>query len=187
MTPTSGTLARAGVVILLGFLFMVLVPIARGRGGAPALPRNSVDHLEVWKDEHELRAFSRGRLVRTYRVAIGGGEAGPKTHEGDRRTPEGRYTIDSRHRSQRFHRFLHISYPNGEDRERYRDARRAGAVPNGPGIGGVVGIHGESDRRGVRMFRNRIDWTLGCIAVSDEEVEELYGAVRAGASIEIYP
>lgn len=166
---------------------LALVAADRGEASERRLLPRSVDHLEVSKSRRELVAFGEGEPLKTYRAAMGRGGAGPKTYEGDRKTPEGRYRIDSRHRSERFHRFLHVSYPNEDDRARYRRAKLRGAVPEGRGIGKDIGIHGESDEPLVRALRNRVDWTLGCIAVSDEAAEELFRAVRPGATIDIEP
>lgn len=146
-----------------------------------------IDRLVAYKADHRLEAWSGDRLVRTYRIAIGAGGAGPKRYEGDRRTPEGVYRIDRRHLSRRFHRFLHVSYPNDEDRRRYAELRARGEVPDGAGIGGDIGIHGESDDAAVRALGNRVDWTDGCIAVTDAEIEELYRAVIPNAVLEIRP
>jgi murein L,D-transpeptidase YafK len=159
-----------------------------GRYGSRAIPSGVVvDRLVLEKDAHVLSVYAGGQLLKTYRVAIGSGGAGPKQFEGDGRTPEGSYVIDARHESRRFHRFLHVSYPNRADQARYRAARARGEVPEGAGIGGAIGLHGESDQALVRALSNRIDWTAGCVALSDEEIEELYRVVADDAQIEIRP
>lgn len=144
-----------------------------------------IDRLVADKSDHRLEAWSGSTLVRTYRIAVGTGGAGPKRYEGDGRTPEGVYRIIGRHHSRRFHRFLHVSYPNDEDRRRYRALRARGEVPDGAGIGGAIGVHGESRDPEVRALGRSVDWTAGCIAVSDAEIEELYRAVVPNAVIEI--
>lgn len=146
-----------------------------------------VDRLVAHKGAHRLEAYAGDRLLATYRIAIGAGGGGPKRWEGDRRTPEGVYRIDRRHPSRRYHRFLHVSYPSDEDRRRYDALRARGEVPEGTGIGGDIGVHGEP--RGEELHRLDLssDWTEGCIAVSDPEIEELYEAVVRDAVIEIRP
>jgi murein L,D-transpeptidase YafK len=109
-------------------------------------------------------------VLRTYRIALGREPVGPKRQEGDGRTPEGRYTIDYRNANSKFHLSLHISYPNGADVAR---ARESGVDP-----GGDIMIHGLKD--GVRMEG---DWTQGCIAVTDEEMDEIWGLVGEGTAI----
>lgn len=145
-----------------------------------------VDRLRILKGRHRLEAWAGKRLLKVYSVAIGRGGAGPKRYEGDGKTPEGRYVIDRRHRSRRFYLFLHVSYPSPRDRAAFRAARRAGKLPRGARIGGAIGIHGE--KRGWKWLPHKwLDWTRGCIALDDDEIEELYRAVVKGASVEILP
>lgn len=178
----------AGVSGVAALLVLGLSCGAAANGGAyPAgIPRGvRVDRIVVHKGDHLMEAWSGDTLVRTYEVAVGYGGIGPKRFEGDGRTPEGTYRIDSRHRSRSFQRFIHVSYPNGEDRRRYRRLRREGEVPEGAGIGGDIGIHGYPE--GWAAIRRLFDWTAGCIAVDNDEIEELYRAVAPGAVIEILP
>ena len=163
---------------------------AQGNGPlAEPLPRGARIHrLIIDKGDHRMEAYRGDVLLRTYRVAIGGGGIGPKRWEGDRRTPEGRYRIDRRHRSRHFLRFLHVSYPNREDRRRYRRLQREGTVPNGAGVGSAIGVHGAPQGAGgtIRGFLG-MNWTAGCIAVRDREILELYEAVVPNARVEIRP
>lgn len=172
-------------IALTTIAFVYAIPSGRAQPTLPAGVR--IDRLVVDKSDHRLDAFAGERRVARYRIAIGAGGMGPKTYEGDGRTPEGVYRIDARHHSRRFHRFLHVSYPNADDRRRYAAARARGDVPDRAGIGGAIGIHGESDVAVVRVLGNSIDWTAGCIAVSDAEIEELYRAVVPDAVLEIRP
>lgn len=124
--------------------------------------------------------------MRTYTISVGRGGDGHKRQEGDGRTPEGRYTIDSRHRSKTYHRFLHISYPNKGDKQAFAQAKKAGELPKGATIGGAIGIHGE--RAGREWTPHTwVNWTQGCIAVGNDEVDELYRWVKPGAVIVIHP
>ena len=146
-----------------------------------------IDRLVVHKRERRMDAHDGTTVVRTYRVAIGGGDEGAKLFEGDRRTPEGVYRIDSRHHSAAYHRFLHVAYPSASDRERFRAALRAGAIPPGMRIGRDIGIHGAV--RGLSLLAPNVrdSWTDGCIAVTNAEIEELYEAVVDDAVVEIRP
>jgi len=154
--------------------------------GAGALPTGArVDRLIAYKGAGRMEAYDGDRLLGTYDIAVGAGGAGDKQYEGDGRTPEGTYRIDSRHRSRAYHRFLHVSYPNREDRRRYRAARAAGEVPEGRGIGSAIGVHGTPE--GFAGLRAMFNWTAGCIAVTNDEAEELYRAVEDNAVIEIRP
>ncbi len=119
-------------------------------------------------------------VLRTYPVALGANPVGHKQHEGDERTPEGRYVLDWRNPNSAFARSIHISYPNQADKEQ---ARKAGVSP-----GGMIMIHGQSKGLGwwawlFQMF----DWTNGCIAVTDEEMNEIWDMVANGTPIEISP
>ncbi|MCU0434018.1 MAG: L,D-transpeptidase family protein [Bacteroidia bacterium] len=139
-----------------------------------------IDRLEVYKSRHEMKAFSGNRLVKTYTVAIGRNTTGDKQYEGDKRTPEGRYTINDRNPNSSHYKNLGISYPNDKDRA---EARKKGKSP-----GGDVKIHGLKNGRGyIGKFHRWMDWTAGCIAVTNQEMEELYVAVKTGAVIEIFP
>lgn len=148
-----------------------------------------IDRLVVDKSQGRMWAYDGDHEVAVYRVAVGRGGAGPKQWEGDGRTPEGTYRIDERHRSQNFHRFLHVSYPAADDQRRYRALRVADALPREGGrpvgIGGAIGIHGTGDGFFRRTFGRSLNRTQGCIMVSNEEAIQLYSAVVPGAHIEI--
>jgi len=148
--------------------------------------RTTVDRLRIFKELNRMEAWSGKRLLKVYKVVIGKGGAGHKRYEGDDRTPQGRYTIDRRHRSSKFHLFLHISYPNARDRAAFRKAKRAGKLARKVRIGGDIGIHGE--KKGWRWAPHKwFDWTRGCVAVDNSEIEELYRAVKKNAAVEILP
>lgn len=170
---------------------LTLILTCSSGSGAPydgrSLPQKArIDRLVLYKARHRLEAWAGKRLLKTYSVSIGKGGAGPKRHEGDDRTPEGTYRIDRRYHSKTYHRFLHISYPNERDRAAYAKLRKQGRIPKGKGIGGAIGIHGE--KKGFRLLPHKwIDWTRGCVAVDDEESEELYRAVVRRAVVLIHP
>ena len=140
----------------------------------------AADSVVVEKAARRLTLYYRGLPVRTYGVALGGSPVGHKERVGDRRTPEGLYRIDWRNPQSRFHRSLHISYPSESDRTR---AASAGVSP-----GGMIMIHGlPRGYEDVGPSHREVDWTDGCVAVTNEEVEEIWGAVRLGAPIQIKP
>ncbi len=160
--------------------------VAVARADAPPLAAGSVDRVVIKKGDHVLEAFGGERRLRTFRVAIGSGGTGPKRLEGDGRTPEGTYRIDRRHHSRAFHRFLHVSYPNAEDLRAFREAVRSGTIPRNARIGGDIGIHGEA--RGWEGAPHKwVDWTAGCVALDNDEIEDLFRAVAPGAIVEILP
>ena len=145
---------------------------------APAAAQEAqVDLVRVDKSERTLTLYAEGRPVRTYSgIQLGDAPLGPKRFQGDERTPEGRYTIDRGNPASAYHLSLHISYPNPADRAY---ARARGRSP-----GGDIFIHGQPNGYGRRVAG---DWTDGCIALSDAEIEELWSLVGDGTPIEIIP
>jgi len=136
--------------------------------------------IVIDKSAHRLTLWRGGRAFKTYQVALGRGGLAPKSRQGDDLVPEGSYRIDGRNAQSAYHRALHVSYPNAADLAR---ARKLGVRP-----GGDIMIHGLPNGYGwlgpVHRFR---DWTRGCIAVTDDEIEELWRLVPAGTPVEIRP
>jgi murein L,D-transpeptidase YafK len=125
-----------------------------------------------------MELLAGGKVIRTYKVALGSGGLAPKEREGDGRTPEGHYTIDQKNSACHYHKALHISYPNAADQKR---AAKLGVSP-----GGSVMIHGLPNGKGYIGAAHRLyDWTLGCIAVTDEEIDEVFALVPVGTPVEI--
>jgi len=142
--------------------------------------RFPADSIVVEKSAHRLSLFQRGKLVRTYLVALGQQPVGDKVSRGDLRTPEGRFRIEARNPASRYHRSLRISYPDAGHRAR---AQALGVSP-----GGDIMIHGLPARQAwVGPAHRDFDWTEGCIAVTNGEIEELWGAVPVGTLIHIKP
>lgn len=139
-----------------------------------------VDKLVVHKSKREMFAYSNGEIVKVYKISLGGQPLGPKQFEGDKKTPEGLYFINDKNPNSGYHKNLGISYPNKMDVDQ---ARKMGKPS-----GGNVKIHGLRNGTGfIGKFHRWVDWTLGCIAVTDDEVNELYNSVIIGTSIEILP
>jgi murein L,D-transpeptidase YafK len=136
------------------------------------------DRVVIVKSTRTLTLFNRGQVLKTYQVALGGDPVGPKVKAGDNKTPEGEYVIDSKKPHSRFHLALHISYPNAADRDR---ARKLGVSP-----GGGVEIHGlEPKYAWVGSVHRQVNWTAGCVAVTNPEIEEIYKLVPVGTPVEI--
>lgn len=152
-----------------------------GRVDAGNLPRLAkADQILVLKSKRTLILLRAGKPIGWYRVALGRNPLGPKTREGDGRTPEGRYVVDWRNEESRFYRSLRISYPSNEDMEK---ARARGVPP-----GGNIMIHGlPPSPEFVRALHPVWDWTEGCIAVTNAEMDEIWAAVDEGTPIEIRP
>ena len=138
------------------------------------------DRIVVSKARRELLLLRDGKVIRSYRIALGVTPVGAKEREGDGKTPEGSYTISGRNPASKFHKSLRISYPAARDRER---ARRAGVNP-----GGDIMIHGlPNGQESLGAAHRDTDWTLGCIAVTNQEIEEIWRLVPNGTPIQIEP
>lgn len=138
----------------------------------------TIDRILVEKSERKLSILRGGKVLKTYHVALGRNPIGAKEQEGDNKTPEGIYTIDYRNPKSDYHLALHISYPSAEEITR--------AAQRGVNAGFDIMIHGlpnGQDRIGAAHRQK--DWTAGCIAVTDEEIDELYRVTPDGTTIEI--
>lgn len=163
-----------------GVIFSIAVLLLAGLGLAQATGTTKVDKVVVEKAAHTLTLYSQGQVVKTFRVAIGVGPPGQKISAGDDRTPEGSYVIDAKNTKTEFHRSLHISYPNADDRAQARKA--------GKRLSNLIAIHGTPDWiERIQDGGEHPDWTAGCIAVRNAEIEELYALVAVGTPIEIKP
>jgi tetratricopeptide (TPR) repeat protein len=147
---------------------------------AYAIRKGSIDRILIEKNARRLMLISQGEVLKSYNIALGGNPIGPKERQGDNKTPEGTYVIDGRNKDSRFHLSLRISYPNERDRNR---AKELGVSP-----GGDIMIHGiKNGFSWVGDAHTAVDWTKGCIAVTDEEIEEISKLAPNGTIVEIRP
>ena len=153
------------------------------QASAPAgtvAPHEKVDLIVIVKSAHTMTLMSKGNALKTYHVALSTVPVGAKERFGDHKVPEGRYTIDEKKAQSTFHLALHVSYPNAADRAR---AKKLGVDP-----GGEIEIHGlEKKYAWLGSLHREHDWTDGCIAVTDAEIEEIYPLVAVGTAVEIRP
>lgn len=162
--------------ILLGLLMGLRVYYFIPERKLPDDP--NVDLIVVFKSKRQLQVYSNGQLLKTYKISLGRNPVGDKEFVGDNRTPEGIYFINGKNPHSRYHKNLGISYPNKQDVEH--------ALKLGKSPGGDIKIHGFRNGYGfVGKFHRWLDWTNGCIALTDKEVDELYDAVKIGTRIEI--
>jgi len=142
--------------------------------------------VTVNKSCQTLNIYNYGKLVRTFPIVLGR-KPGRKLYQGDRRTPNGLYTIIDSDPHPRWRRFMLLDYPSDEDARRYRQGLSLGLIPDhkqgGPGIGGAVGIHG-SDREAFN--RAKINWTLGCVSLLNSDMKEFEKMVSLGTFVYIY-
>lgn len=134
----------------------------------------SVTRIEVHKADRKMYLLHGTDVLKVYDIHLGGTPVGPKQFEGDGKTPEGAYYITHRNANSAYHLSLGISYPN--------DSNRAFAADQGKEPGGDIFIHGEKSRGSTKG-----DWTVGCIAVTNRQIEEIYAMVNPGTQINIFP
>lgn len=141
---------------------------------------DKADKVVVFKSKRLMLLLKEGEIMKTYKIALGKDPIGHKTRLGDNKTPEGNYTLTSRKYSDKYHLTIFISYPNESDIE---NAKRLGVSP-----GNSIAIHGlPKDLSHLQKLHRRMDWTSGCIAVTNEEIEEIWRLVDDGTPIEIKP
>lgn len=174
-----GSASRSARAIGLAALVFPALLVSIGVFGVDSASAE-VDAIRVEKSLRRLSLLDDGAVLRSYAIALGANPIGHKQEEGDARTPEGLYVIDYRNAESRFHRSLRISYPN--------DADRRAAAARGRPPGGDIVIHGLPDEWSwLGAFHQAVDWTDGCIAVTNEEMDELWSWVEEGTPIEILP
>ncbi len=138
------------------------------------------DKIVILKSARTLTLLSGGKVLKTYKVALGAVPVGPKRVEGDHKTPEGDFAIDAKNSHSQFHLSLHISYPSAADQ---KHARSLGQPP-----GGAIMIHGlAAPFAYLGPLHRRTDWTDGCIAVTNAEIEEIWKLVPVGTRVTIRP
>ena len=138
------------------------------------------DYVLVNKSEKTLTLKIKGKVIKQYHVVFGANPKGHKIQEGDERTPEGEYILDYKKSDSSFYKAIHISYPNSKDKE---NAKKLGVNP-----GGAIMIHGQPNGYGWFSFvLQKFNWTDGCIAVKNNEMDEIWDSVKIGTPITIIP
>ncbi len=194
MTPSNRLVSarcphrRGSAVFTLSLALALVVALSGLLGGCASRPApeptvSYVDSVVVRKGERKIQLLHKGEVYREYRVALGGNPTGHKFMEGDQRTPEGDYVLNWRNPNSSFHKSIHVSYPNERDRA---FARALGVNP-----GGMIMVHGRpnwlTSASVARDHYDGRDWTNGCIAVTNDEMEEIWRLVRDGTPIRILP
>ncbi len=170
-------LARRGwFVLALGVLSTAAIASADAPGPAT--------RVVVRKNAHEIVLYRGDTVLKRYRAAIGPGGAGFKHREGDKVTPVGHYHV-TMHQPSRYHLFLRLDYPNTDDRARFTKLVASGELPKEATIGGDIGIHGAPPQAEWKPIHKEVDWTLGCVAVDDSEIDEIGAAVKDGTPVDI--
>ena len=139
-----------------------------------------IDKIILTKSRRTMDVYAGGQIIKTYKISLGRDPLGDKEFEGDKRTPEGQYSINDKNPNSGFHKNLGISYPNKMDIE---EAKKKNLRP-----GGEIKIHGIRNGLGfIGKLHRMLDWTAGCVALTDDEVDELYNSVEIGTPILILP
>ena len=178
---TTGNLNRRRLTLLMILpAFVLLIALGISSLERPTPLAVQADRVLISKAAHTLTLYKSDSAIRTYRVALGRGGIGPKSREGDNKVPEGVYRISGRNPHSSFHRSLHISYPTADQ------SRQAASLRVNPG--GDVMIHGIRNGLGwLGPLQRTVDWTRGCIAVTDPEIDQIWRAVPDGTPVEIRP
>jgi len=163
-------------VIGLGIVVYWMM-IVTSSSGEPLPP---IDHIRVEKSKGVLSVYRDNKLLKQYKIALGFSPRGHKASAGDGKTPEGLYYVSAKNSQSRFHLALKVSYPNQKD--------KANAKARGVSAGGDIMIHGLPKHFAwVGVFHTFWNWTQGCIAVTNEDIEEIFAATPVGTPIEIIP
>ncbi len=166
---------RVIMIILAGVMLTACATKFRSYSGP------TVTGIEIHKAERKMYLLHQGTVLRTYDIALGGNPVGHKQFEGDGKTPEGVYFISHKNPKSTYHLSLGVSYPN--------DADRAFAASQGKQPGGDIFIHGGPPKKvsGRPRVPRNADWTAGCIAVTDKEIEEIFSMIETRTSVRILP
>ena len=167
------------LVAALGIVAAVLTTTGVfSKSPKPLAAEARADLVVVEKTAHRMTLYAHSHVLRSYTISLGSGGLDPKAKQGDGLTPEGHYEIDRHNAHSSFYRALHINYPSAMDT---KVAKARGAAP-----GGDIMIHGLRNYTGwLGGWHRAIDWTDGCVAVTDDEMDEIWRAVPNGTPVEI--
>jgi murein L,D-transpeptidase YafK len=163
-----------------GFIGVILIAAVALAALADANEAVKADKVLVVKSERKLYLLRNGKILKSYTVSLGLQPRGPKLQKGDKKTPEGIYILDRRNPKSKYFKSIHISYPNQQDRQQ--------AAQRGVDPGGEIAIHGlpTYSKEEAWDYIER-DWTDGCIAVTNDEMQEIWDLVEDHTPIEIIP
>jgi len=161
-------------------VFLISIFLLFGSLYVERIKKIKADEIIVLKSKRKLQLYFKGVKVKQYSISLGGNPNGHKQFEGDQKTPEGYYFIDGKNPNSKYYKNLGISYPNGED--------KAFARSKGKNPGGAIKIHGlPNDKPWLGKLHLLKDWTHGCIAVTNKQMDEIYRSIDIGTKITILP
>jgi len=170
--------------VALRSLFLALALLFETNAHADRLTSPKATRVLVKKSAHELVLYRGDVVLKSYRVAIGPGGAGYKRQEGDKVTPVGHFHV-TMHQPSQFHLFLRLDYPTADDRARFTRLVASGELPKDARVGGDIGIHGAPPQPQWKSIHKTVDWTLGCVALDDAEIDEVGALVADGTPVDI--
>jgi murein L,D-transpeptidase YafK len=140
------------------------------------------NYLLIDKSDYTITLYDRVDWVIQWPCTFGNNDQGDKLYQGDRRTPEGRYTITSISPHAKWHKFMRLDYPTAADRQKFEQRKAEGIIPKNAKIGGDIGIHGTWPREewAIETVQN---WTLGCISMRNDHLDELYRMIGVGTKV----
>lgn len=168
------TSVKAGSVIII-FALLIVCGISNAEK-----PQEKANLVVIEKSKHLLSIYKANKLLASYHVAFGGNPTGAKQKEGDKKTPEGRYILDYRLDNSAYHKAFHVSYPNAKDTE---NAKKLGVSP-----GSAIMVHGQKNGFDwASSIVQRFNWTKGCVALANQDIDQMWAMVDAGTPIDIKP
>ncbi len=142
--------------------------------------------IHVFKSKRILEVHAKKSIIRTYPIVLGGSPDGQKLMEGDKKTPEGTFKVRNLYPHKKWSKFIWFDYPNEQSQLNHTTAKAEGKIPSEATIGGEVGIHGVPEGKD-HWINENIDWTLGCVSLSNEHMDDLYTVCQVGTLVHIYP
>jgi murein L,D-transpeptidase YafK len=142
--------------------------------------------LYVRKKDRIMEIRLRDKAVKSYRVCLGFQPEGDKMQEGDGATPEGHFQIKAKYPHKSWNKFMWIDYPSATSWKRFKDRKAQKTIPESARIGGEIGIHG-TPKDADYLIEQKIDWTLGCISLTNQDIDDFYPFVKVGTKLEIVP
>ncbi len=186
-SPLNANTTKFSLVAIISLIFISLISVSAityAKSAAKNTSKQSIpadviiDKVFVDKSERVLKLLSGDKVIKTYHIALGDSPAGHKRQEGDERTPTGSYKLDYKNEKSSYYRSIHVSYPNAADKAQ---AKKRGVSP-----GGDIMIHGQKNGFGhLAAITQQRDWTDGCIAVTNDEMDEIMAVYKVGMAIEI--
>lgn len=157
----------------------------RSEGGIHLADGTNVS-IRIEKSARKLKLLQDDEVFKVFPIVLGFAPKGDKQMQGDGKTPEGHFTVRDKYPHAKWHKFIWVDYPTSESRRRFQERKRLGVIPADANIGGEIGIHGVPGGLDV-LIDLRNDWTLGCIAMKNKDLDVVYANVQAGTEIEVLP